>query len=68
MIHLVILKGVSVPVPGEKSLFACFTKEEGRHEMDCMTLWLLVLDKELKLQCQPKGIQAKVMGIEIWKH
>lgn len=57
-----ILKGLSVPVPGEMPLFACSPKEEGRHEVDCMTPRLLVLDKELKLQRQPKGIQAEVLG------
>lgn len=56
MIHLVILKGLSDPVPGEMHLFACSTKEEGRRKVDYVTPWLLALDKELKLQCQPKGI------------
>ena len=37
MIHAVILKGLSVPVPGEMLLFACSTKEEGRREVNCMT-------------------------------
>lgn len=68
MIHAVILKGLSVPVPGEMLLFACSTKEEGRREVNCMTPRLLVSDKDLKLQCQPKGIQAKVVGNRIGKY
>lgn len=68
MIHPVILKGLSVPVPGEMLLFARSTKEEGRREVDCMTPCLVVSDKELKLQCQPKGIQAKAVGNGIWKY
>lgn len=60
MIHPVILKGLSVPVPGARLLFACFPKEEGKSEVYCMTPWLLVWDKQSEVQCQLEGIQAEV--------
>lgn len=38
MTHLTVLKGLSVPVPGEMLLFVCSTREESqRQEVDCDT-------------------------------